>query len=254
MLWWTLRRLRSSKPEVRHQAVEQIRRSADPRALRPLMAAIFDPSPKVRKHAAVSLKALGWQVSLGPADRAHLYLLLGDWDNVVSLGNACIDPVARILRDPLSPHKTAAVNALLRVGTAQAVKVIVTSSRHQERDVRDAAKEGVAHLVHGSDESRKLLEAEGIRIVSGAGRTFGVSCIACGNWAKLVTFESGFALEGRTVTCERCGTQFSVAYDAASVKATVQLQHSSRSVPNSWKTRELAPLPEGTWVDLVPSS
>ena len=59
MLWWKLRRLKSSDDQTRRRAIKGLSRSRDPRAMAALMAALNDQSYLVRKEAARALGEIG---------------------------------------------------------------------------------------------------------------------------------------------------------------------------------------------------
>ncbi len=59
MLWWKLRRLKSSDVQIRRRAIIGMSRSRDPRAKSALIAALIDESYLVRKEAARSLGEIG---------------------------------------------------------------------------------------------------------------------------------------------------------------------------------------------------
>lgn len=59
MLWWKLRRLKSSDVQTRRRAIKGLSRSGDSRANTALIAALIDESYLVRKEAARSLGEIG---------------------------------------------------------------------------------------------------------------------------------------------------------------------------------------------------
>jgi len=59
MLWWNLRRLKSSDVQTRRRAIKGLSRSRNPRALAALMAALVDESHLARKEAAQALGEVG---------------------------------------------------------------------------------------------------------------------------------------------------------------------------------------------------
>jgi HEAT repeat protein len=58
MLWWTLRQLRPKNWETRGRAAKQLGESREPRALKPLVAALKDEVSDVRKAVAEALKKI----------------------------------------------------------------------------------------------------------------------------------------------------------------------------------------------------
>jgi len=59
MLWWNLRRLKSSDVQTRRRGIKGLSRSRSPRALAALMAALVDDSHLARKEAAQALGEIG---------------------------------------------------------------------------------------------------------------------------------------------------------------------------------------------------
>ena len=59
MLWWNLRRLKSSDVQTRLRAIKGLNRSRNPRALAALMTALVDESHLARKEAAQALGEIG---------------------------------------------------------------------------------------------------------------------------------------------------------------------------------------------------
>jgi hypothetical protein len=59
MLWWNLRRLKSSDVQTRRRAIKGLSKSRSPRALAALIAALGDESHLARKEAAETLGEIG---------------------------------------------------------------------------------------------------------------------------------------------------------------------------------------------------
>jgi HEAT repeat protein len=66
MLWWNLRRLKSSDVQTRRRAIKGLSRSRNPRALAALMAALVDESRLARKDAAQALGEIGDAYAVKP--------------------------------------------------------------------------------------------------------------------------------------------------------------------------------------------
>jgi HEAT repeat protein len=66
MLWWKIRRLKSSDVQTRRRAVKGLSKSQDSRALAALMVALVDESYLVRKEAARALGEIGDAQSVKP--------------------------------------------------------------------------------------------------------------------------------------------------------------------------------------------
>jgi len=66
MLWWNLRRLKSSDVQTRRRAIKGLSRSRNPRAPAALMAALVDESYLARKEAAQALGEIGDAQTVNP--------------------------------------------------------------------------------------------------------------------------------------------------------------------------------------------
>src|SRR5215469_1313577 len=101
MLWWTLLKLKSDKPAERKQAVIELSRMQDPRAVEALAQALKDKDWGVQEQAASALAA--WGDCRGPS---HLIEMLGSrWsaeaaDLLVSMGTVALGPLIGTLENP----------------------------------------------------------------------------------------------------------------------------------------------------------
>src|SRR5947207_2191127 len=101
MLWWTLLKLKSDKAAERKQAVMELSRVQDGRAVEALAQALKDKDWGVQEQAARALAGRG--DSRGPS---HLIKMLGSrWsaeaaDLLVSLGSAAVGPLVATLENP----------------------------------------------------------------------------------------------------------------------------------------------------------
>jgi len=116
MLWWTLLKLKSDKPAERKQAVIELSRMQDPRAVEGLAQALKDKDWGVQEPAASALAA--WGDCRGPS---HLIEMLGSrWsaevaDLLVSMGTIALGPLIGTLENP-TPVTWKTVNVLKRLG------------------------------------------------------------------------------------------------------------------------------------------
>jgi HEAT repeat protein len=110
MLWLTLRQLKSKSLRQRQRAVRKLRRLANANAVEPLMEALGDPEPELRRAAA---EALGE---------------IRDPRAVPALVTA--------LRDPATSVRESAVDALRQIGSRDAVSSLVEGLRESNTSVR----------------------------------------------------------------------------------------------------------------------
>jgi HEAT repeat protein len=82
---------------VRHDAAEALGQIGDSRAVEPLVVALEDKENYVHHAAAGALGQLGWQ-PVDETQRALLAIAQQDWDQVVSLGPAAVEPLIELLR------------------------------------------------------------------------------------------------------------------------------------------------------------
>jgi HEAT repeat protein len=111
MLWWTLIRLRSSDNRKRRQAVEQLAKVRNQRAVKPLICTVTDLDPEVRASALRALDAVhaGWEASHGARDAVpHLIAAL---TSPLADREAAIRALGRIGDRRAMPALTAAVLA-----------------------------------------------------------------------------------------------------------------------------------------------
>jgi HEAT repeat protein len=66
MLWWSLRRLKSSDVQNRRRGIKGLSKSRSPWALAELMAALVDESQLARKEAAEALGEIGDAQAIKP--------------------------------------------------------------------------------------------------------------------------------------------------------------------------------------------
>jgi HEAT repeat protein len=134
-------------PLVRCGAAEALGRSADPRAVPPLLAVIGDADSDVRRAAATSLGTLGDASAVEP-----LLVALGDPDHSVRAAAAralgrlrdphAIEPLVGALKDGYAAVREAAAGALGAIGKP-AVERLLEALKDSDGAVRKGAVEGL---------------------------------------------------------------------------------------------------------------
>jgi HEAT repeat protein len=132
-----LEALAHPNPALRIEAVDEIGRRGDPRALIPLLKLLRDEVGDVRSHAAEALRVLGDERAVPFLSRAledsdatvrcRALLALGDL-----AGKYVLPTVHRMLSDPSVVVRAAAVRALGEIGDPLSVRRIVSAVREGE--------------------------------------------------------------------------------------------------------------------------
>ncbi len=166
--------LNDSDPNVRKKAVSTLAETGDQRAFEPLIATIFiDPqnralattaiktfgiraclhaiapmldSPDISECqiAAEALRQIAWNI-LDEPKRARVAIIEGEWDEVITYGQAAIAPLLATLRKSTQHMRREAANALVKIGSKEAFDVL---SGLLENDSLDfACKEIVARIL-----------------------------------------------------------------------------------------------------------
>jgi len=121
MLWWTLRQLESKDPATRQRAAEELAKAKEAKVIDVLVPLLQDPHSGVRKAAAQSLSALGWQPA-ADSDRARHAVALQEWDRAVAIGVPAVEPLIALLTDENWAVMRAASTALGQIGDMSAVE------------------------------------------------------------------------------------------------------------------------------------
>ncbi len=130
--------LRDQDWSVREAAATGLGQLGDVRAAAELTIALGDEDWGVREAAAVALAALGWS-GLDEAQQARAAIVLQQWDRVVSLGPAAVEPLVAALADDEADLRQAAAAALGRIRSRRAVEPLAAALRDRDRAVRVAA-------------------------------------------------------------------------------------------------------------------
>lgn len=113
-----IQQLQHADPEVRRAAADALRNLADARAVEPLIACLRDESRDVRIGAAQALESLGYKPATEAA-RIGFLLAKEDWDQLLEVGPAAVEPLAAFLKNDVVPEVQAAgAVALTKLGTS----------------------------------------------------------------------------------------------------------------------------------------
>lgn len=134
--------------EVRRAIVKALQQIKSDTAASALVEALSDPAGEVGWQAAQTLKALHWE----PADDTELaafYLATSHFDAAIALGPAAITPLIRVAHGTSFHRSIRAVEALARVGGAQAVRPILDCLGSNDFTVRSAAATALGEIGDG---------------------------------------------------------------------------------------------------------
>jgi len=131
---------RSSDVSSREAAIEGVASNRVSMATDELVRALHDPSPRIRRQAALALAELN-----DPTASSALVHQLVEHPDLIEeetveaigvLGGAeCVEPLTRLLRDPRSVVRRAAAKALGQIGDASAVYALIEAAGQQEDSV-----------------------------------------------------------------------------------------------------------------------
>jgi HEAT repeat protein len=114
-------------------------------AVAPLRELLRDPDPGVRKEAALSLGRLGWEPD-GALERANLFLLREEWEELVKLKKSAVPVLISVLNDP-DPHiRRNAVRTLGKIRDPKSFSRIAGVVEDGELDVRISAIEALGEM------------------------------------------------------------------------------------------------------------
>lgn len=133
--------------EAALEAVRALGRSADKRAIGPLIALLSNKSPELRARAADSLGELG-----DPCAVPAIVALLDDGDMSVrdravwALGQLAWQPAAADLQDPRTGVRLAAACALAKASDPRALAPLLAALQHESPEIRSRGADGLGDL------------------------------------------------------------------------------------------------------------
>ncbi|TAK34258.1 MAG: hypothetical protein EPO21_09935 [Chloroflexota bacterium] len=136
--------LRDNTPDVRKRAAKALGQICDARAVEPLVTALRDGDKGVGKGAANALNALGWRPGLD-ASGAWYWVLKEHWDRCVEIGSPAVEPLGAALRDNTPDVRDRAAEALVKIGSP-AVEPLVAALRDNDWDVRSRAAKALGMI------------------------------------------------------------------------------------------------------------
>jgi len=105
---------------ARQAAAQALGKVADSRGVAALVGCLSDDSPSVRGAAAIALDALSWQPTDDSQRATHL-LAKRDWDGLVVMGEAAVEPLIAALSGGDRAIRSSTADALARIGDQRAV-------------------------------------------------------------------------------------------------------------------------------------
>ena len=130
---------------VRSYAAAALGAIGDARAVKPLTALIRDSKKVVRKAAAEALSKIG--PSSDPESLAWYLVALEQWDRVVSLGEAAVEPLIAALEN----GEIDAARVLGEIGSARATGSLVSVLKDRDYFLRKAATRALEQIGLPSD-------------------------------------------------------------------------------------------------------
>jgi len=157
MLWWTLRQLKSKDFAVRLMAIRKLGESKNPRAVKPLIAALKDDDEDVREAAEGALERIdpNWTKSETAKEAVPTFI--------------------EGLKDTSSAVREVAAERLGRIGGARALEALVGALEDDSSGVRKAVEKGLERIDPDWTKSETAKEAvptfiEGLKDTSSAVR------------------------------------------------------------------------------------
>jgi len=128
--------------EVRKATAEAVGKIGDARAVKPLVTRLSDEQREVREKAATSLSLFDWQPT-NDLQRAWLLIAREEWDEVVSVGEAAIEPLVFVLKgdDKDDAIRKVIVESLEQIGTQDAKRAVAAYHRREELRQSSVVKE-----------------------------------------------------------------------------------------------------------------
>lgn len=136
---------------IRLAAVKTLREIGDSRAIEPLVMMLKDVYQDVRKETAKALKAFGWQ-PIDDTQSAVFAIADENWEKLVTLGKAAVDPLLAALDYKNINIQMAAANALGKIGDAFAVMPLVEAFESSFPPVEEALMKALVKIGNAAVE------------------------------------------------------------------------------------------------------
>lgn len=130
---------------LRENAVNALGLIGDVRAVTPLIKALNDIEKDVRTAAEQALKAIGYE-QMDAVQLALMASALDDWDELLSRGEAVVEPLARALKDKEYRARAIAAEALGKIGDVRAIAPLTAALKDSEYKVRAIAVEALGKI------------------------------------------------------------------------------------------------------------
>ena len=127
--------LSDKSPEVRWEGALALGEIGETSAIPALVQALRDADKYVRYGAAQALQALRW-IPRGESEQAYLFLGKQEWERLVALGEAAVEPLCIALADRDESVRTQAAECLGRIGSSRAIPDLYQALRDETEDVR----------------------------------------------------------------------------------------------------------------------
>ncbi|BCL79577.1 HEAT repeat domain-containing protein [Ktedonobacteria bacterium brp13] len=115
--------LQGNDKQIRGHAAIGLGKLGDVRAVEPLIEALRDNESWVREQVAVALGKLGWKPA-NETQSAWMAIAQQDWDRVVNLGSATVEPLIEVLKDYNSDVRKSAARILEEIGDPRGIDAL----------------------------------------------------------------------------------------------------------------------------------
>lgn len=135
MLWWTLRRLKSSNVDTRRQAIKKLSESKNQRMVAPLVAVLSDSDREMRRHAVELLSRVRWESEAPGMFVPHMVVFPKRGERS-GLEATAVEPLIAMLSDDDGEVRERVANMLGLIGDTRAVEPLVTVLSDHDGAVR----------------------------------------------------------------------------------------------------------------------
>jgi HEAT repeat protein len=136
--------LDSPEAQVRLDHIRQLRQRMDPQAISKLLPLLQDRDSEVRREAAQALDLYGWKPA-NDQDRAVRALALEQFDEVMTLGKAGLQPLAALQDDPVPGRRLAALEMMIQLNGAPPPEALEKALKDEEPAIRLVAVQAAAN-------------------------------------------------------------------------------------------------------------